>query len=114
MHCSALAKRIESIDSTLSPIEVSRICTLMTSSVEDTRRFENDEFFLERWDRVDLQLSAAVDQHAAVTEELVSLAQSDPFEFTPDQVWSLVRALKGQSQVIRLYVGDCDTGHVAG
>jgi hypothetical protein len=42
----------------------------------------------------------------AMTHELESLAKSDPRKFTPDQIWVLIRAIKVQSQVLRLYVGD--------
>jgi hypothetical protein len=45
-----------------------------------------------------------------MTEELEELARSDPRRFTPDQIWILIRAIKVQSQVLRLYIGDpaCD------
>ncbi len=50
------------------------------------------------------QLSATSDQHAAVSNELDSLAATAPCEFTPDHLWSLVRALKIQSQILNLYL----------
>jgi hypothetical protein len=53
-----------------------------------------------------LRLQAATDQHAAMTEELESLARSDPRKFTPEQIWVLIRAIKVQSQILQLYVGD--------
>ena len=53
-----------------------------------------------------LRLQAATDQHAAMTEELESLARSDPQRFTPDQIWILIRAIKVQSQILQLYVGE--------
>jgi len=46
------------------------------------------------------------DQHAAMTEELEDLARSDPKKFTPDQIWILIRAIKVQSQVLQLYLGE--------
>ncbi|HEV3004330.1 MAG TPA: hypothetical protein VGX78_07700, partial [Pirellulales bacterium] len=52
-----------------------------------------------------LRLQAATDQHAAMTQELEQLASSDPEKFSPDQIWVLVRAIKVQSQVLSLYVG---------
>ena len=52
-----------------------------------------------------IRLQAATDQHAAMTEDLEDLAQSDPASFTMDQVWVLIRAIKVQSQILQLYVG---------
>ena len=53
-----------------------------------------------------LKLQAATDQHQAMTEELESLAASDPKKFSPDQIWVLIRAIKVQSQILQLYVGE--------
>ena len=36
---------------------------------------------------------------------VLRLASSDPRDFTPDQIWVLIRAIKVQSQVLQLYVG---------
>ena len=52
-----------------------------------------------------IRLQAATDQHAAMTADLESLAQSDPTTFTMDQIWVLIRAIKVQSQILQLYVG---------
>jgi hypothetical protein len=52
-----------------------------------------------------LQCSAAGDQHAAVADELDSLAATAPCEFSPQHVFTLVRAIKVQSQVLNLYLG---------
>jgi hypothetical protein len=41
-----------------------------------------------------------------MTEELETLARSDPQRFTPDQIWVLIRAIKVQSQILQLYVGE--------
>ncbi len=54
---------------------------------------------------ISLQLSAAGDQHAAVAEELDSIAATAPCDFSPAHVFTLVRAIKVQSQVLNLYLG---------
>ena len=41
-----------------------------------------------------------------MTEELESLARSDPREFTPEQIWVLIRAIKVQGQILQLYLGE--------
>ena len=58
-----------------------------------------------------LQLGAASDQHAAVSEELDSLAATSPCQFSPQHVFMLVRAIKIQSQVLNLYLGPVETPH---
>lgn len=58
--------------------------------------------------KVSLQLSAAGDQHAAVADELDSLAATSPCDFSPAHVFTLVRAIKVQSQVLNLYLGPAE------
>ena len=75
-------------------------------SVENLDAFQDNEHFESTWKDVALKLHAATDQHAAMTQELEDLARSDPREFTPDQIWILIRAIKVQSQVLQLYLGE--------
>ena len=40
-------------------------------------------------------------------EEYIKLAkQFDPQKFNPDQIWILIRAIKVQSQILQMYVGE--------
>jgi hypothetical protein len=78
---------------------------LLTNHVEDMEALSDELQLADAWKQTGLRLQAATDQHAAMTQELEQLAQSDPKKFTPDQVWVLVRAIKVQSQVLSLYVG---------
>ena len=57
------------------------------------------------WREMGLRLQAATDQHQAMTEELENLARTDPLKFSADQIWVLIRAIKVQSQILQLYVG---------
>ena len=70
-------------------------------------RASEDELFLLSQELA-LQLSAAGDQHAAVADELDSLAATSPCEFSPTHVFTLVRAIKIQSQVLNLYLGPAE------
>jgi hypothetical protein len=45
------------------------------------------------------------DQHAAVSNELDELATGEPCEFAPKHVWTLIRAIKVQSQFVDLLTG---------
>ena len=53
-------------------------------------------------------LHAATDQHAAMTAELETLADSDPKQFDREQIWVLLRAIKVQSQILQMYLGDAE------
>lgn len=65
----------------------------------------DDEELLRRSQDISMQLNAAGDQHAAVADELDSLAATEPCDFSPAHVFTLVRAIKVQSQVLSLYLG---------
>ena len=105
MTCKELASRIETIQPSALPREVARRCLLLTNHVENMEALSDEAQLADAWKQTGLRLQAATDQHAAMTQELEQLAQSDPKKFTPDQVWVLVRAIKVQSQVLSLYVG---------
>ena len=106
MTCHELAHQIERLQPDADAREVARITLLLANSVEDLREFEDDARLTEAWQNVSLQLHAATDQHAAMTAELEELAASDPKKFNPDQIWILIRAIKVQSQVLQLYLGE--------
>lgn len=106
MNCSALATRIAELQPDASPRDVARLCLLLVNSVDEVEMLENEDFLTETWQEIGLRLQAATDQHAAMTDELELLARSDPQKFSPDQIWVLIRAIKVQSQILRLYVGD--------
>jgi len=55
---------------------------------------------------IELKFQLAIDQHAAMTQELEDLAQSNPAEFEKEQIWVLIRAIKVQSQILSLYLGE--------
>jgi len=105
MNCHELAERIESFQPDAVPRDVARLCLLLANAVEDPSELEQDETLRAAWSDMSLKLQAATDQHAAMTDELEALASSDPQKFTPDQVWVLIRAIKVQSQVLQMYVG---------
>jgi hypothetical protein len=79
---------------------------LLSNSADDVDMLSDDSVLTNAWQEMDLRVQAATDQHAAMTEELESLARSDPQRFTPDQIWVLIRAIKVQSQILQLYVGE--------
>ncbi len=106
MKCKELADRIEQLQPGANTRDVARLCLLLTNSVDDVTALEDGQLLTDAWKEMDLRLQAAADQHAAMTEELENLARSDPKKFTPDQIWILIRAIKVQSQILQLYVGE--------
>ena len=106
MKCTDLADRIEQVRPDADPRDVARLCLLLSNSAVDLDNLGNDSVLANAWQEMDLRVQAATDQHAAMTEELECLARSDPQRFSPDQIWILIRAIKVQSQILHLYVGE--------
>jgi hypothetical protein len=105
MKCTELAKRIEEIRPEADLRDVARLCLLLSNASDDLAELANDKTLTSAWKEMDLRLQAATDQHAAMTDELESLARSDPKRFTPNQIWVLIRAIKVQSQILQFYLG---------
>jgi hypothetical protein len=106
MNCTDIARKIEQRYPHSSTMETARLCMLICNAVDSLQQLKDDAYFLQVCDEMSLRLQAANDQHEAMTRELEQLATSDPRQFNPDQIWVLVRAIKVQSQILRLYVGD--------
>jgi hypothetical protein len=106
MTCHQLAHRIQQLQPDAGARDVARLCLLLTNLSDDVSRLEDDALLTQTWREASLRLQAATDQHAAMTEELESLARSDPREFTPEQIWVLIRAIKVQGQILQLYLGE--------
>ena len=106
MKCTQLAARIERLQPSADARDIARLCLLLSNSVDNIEQLVRDEQLCEAWKDATLRLQLAADQHAAMTEELESLARSDPRKFSPDQIWVLIRAIKVQSQILQMYVGE--------
>lgn len=103
--CHDLATRIEQLQPEATPRDVARLCLLLTNYVDDLEQLVDDDLLAQVWQEMGIRLQAATDQHAAMTDELEELAGTVPEQFTMQQVWVLIRAIKVQSQVLQLYVG---------
>jgi hypothetical protein len=106
MNCTELASRIERLQPGAAPRDVARLCLLLSNVVDNLSDLDDQDRLARAWKETGLRLQAATDQHAAMTEELETLARSDPRKFSPDQIWVLIRAIKVQSQVLQLYLGE--------
>ncbi len=105
MTCQELAERVKQLEPAASEQDVARICLLLANHHSNLDALQNDERLKQACQQTSLKLQLATDQHAAMTQELEELAGSDPEKFSQDQVWVLIRAIKVQSQVLQLYVG---------
>ena len=105
MKCEELAHRIEQLQPHADTRDVARLCLLLSNAADDMDELHDDRVLTTAWKEMGLRLQAATDQHAAMTEELERLARTDPRKFTPDQIWILIRAIKVQSQILQLYIG---------
>ena len=105
MDCKDLAERIQQLQPEALPRDVARLCLLLTNHVGDIGLLEDEQVLARAWHEAGIRLQAATDQHAAMTADLESLSQGNPNDFSADQIWVLIRAIKVQSQVLQLYVG---------
>ena len=110
MNCQDLAARIEQFQPEAMPRDVARLCLLLANYVDDLDALEDQDRLHQAWREMSIRLQAATDQHAAMTAELEELSRADPASFTMDQIWVLVRAIKVQSRVLQLYVGQPAVG----
>lgn len=106
MNCQELAKQIEIIDPELDPTDVARLCLLILNQDPGEDTLNDLEQLKKCWKNVAFRLGAAADQHAAVSEELAEFCSGGPVEFSPDDLWMLMRALKVQSQLLEFYLDE--------
>lgn len=105
MNCQNLAESIQKLQPEASAQDVARLCLLLANDSEKLEELQNADKLRNAWNEISMKLQAATDQHAAMTQELEELASSDPEKFSRDQIWVLIRAIKVQSQVLQMYVG---------
>jgi hypothetical protein len=105
MTCCDLAARIERLQPEAMPRDVARLCLLLTNYIGDIGELEDEDRLSRAWQEMGIRLQAATDQHAAMAAELDALSRADPERFSMDDIWVLIRAIKVQSQVLQLYVG---------
>ena len=106
IDCKSLAARIQNLQPEGDIRDVARLCLLLSNAAETVDDFADDAKLSAAWQEMGLRLQAATDQHAAMTEDLERLAASNPEDFSKDQIWVLIRAIKVQSQVLQLYLGE--------
>ena len=102
MNCNELASRIATLQPQLSQCDIARLCLLILNQTEDPSELDDETNLVRVWRNASFRLESATDQHAAVTAELDQLCDNGPVQFTPDQIWMLLRAVKGAESGTRL------------
>jgi hypothetical protein len=105
MTCHELAKSIEQLQPEAMPHEVARLCLLLSNYVDNIDELKDERRLAQVWQNMKVRLEAVTDQHAAMTAELENLSRTNPEKLTFDQIMVLIRAIKVQSQVVQLYMG---------
>lgn len=105
MNCQKLAGLIQELQPDATAQDVARLCLLISNNADRLDDLHDEKKLRSAWSEMGLKLQAATDQHAAMTYDLEELASSDPEQFSKDQIWVLIRAIKVQSQVLQMYVG---------
>ena len=106
ISCQDLAEKVQKLEPGAELRHVARICLLLSNAAECSEDLTDQQKLKSAWREMNLRLQAATDQHAAVTEELETMARSDPSKFEKEQIWTLIRAIKVQSQILELYLGE--------
>ena len=103
MNCHEIVQRLAAISPDLSQVELARLTLMILVQTEDSSRLQDDQALIHAWKSATFRLESASDQHAAVANELDRMCNDGPVQFTPDQLWVLLRAMKVQSQDLELY-----------
>ena len=98
-------KRLPGADST----DIARMVLLLSLRNPSLDRLSNPNELEREFRDVQYRIQATSDQHSAVAEELDSLAGSDASDFSPDHVWTLIRAIKVQSHILQMYLEPMST-----
>jgi len=106
MVLAKLLQQIEELYPQLPPSQLAKLLLLLVQDCSDSiDEFTDSSSIVDRLVPLQLQLHSAQDQEAAVAEELDQLASTHPAEFSPSHVWTLIRAIKVQKQIIDLFRG---------
>lgn len=105
MKFSQIALRVEALRPECSSMEIAQLSVLAMHTSDSDSDMLSDEKLFGLLKDVSLRLKLNGDHHAAVKEELREMARTDPKEFQRDQIWTLVRAINVQDQLLQLYGG---------
>ena len=103
MYCHVLAEQLAADRPDLQPVEIARLCLILLNREPSPERLQDPKIRLAAWQNASFRFEAASDQHEAIVDELDQMLGDGPVQFSPDQLWTLLRAVKVQSQMLELY-----------
>jgi len=104
MTCQEIARHLADLHPEMSQAQIAQLCLLVLRS--NGPELLDDQASVAKAARAaTFRLDAATDQHAAMTSELEAIFGEGPVRFSADQIWTLLRAVKVQSQLLELYAG---------
>lgn len=103
MKCHELADQLSRQRPDLPAVEIARLCLILLNTEPDVENLRDPSRRMAAWQNASFRFEAATDQHAAVVDELDQMYGDGPVEFQPDHLWTLLRAVKVQSQMLELY-----------
>ena len=105
MNAQQLIDSLARLRSDDEPAELLRSALLLALHTPDLSKLHDDDSVARQLQEIELHMRASLDQHAAVADELDNLATTEPCDFTSDHLWTLVRAIKVQNQLLNIYLG---------
>ncbi|EMI43925.1 MULTISPECIES: hypothetical protein [Pirellulaceae] len=106
MKCHELAEHLSRERPDLPAIEIARLCLILLNAEDSAEQLADSQKRMAAWQHASFRFEAATDQYAAVVDELDQLFGDEPIQFRPDQLWTLLRAVKVQSQMLELYTNE--------
>ncbi len=105
MQLTQLVERLQRQLPNANDRRVACLAMLLCDRDPQLKCLNDGELFLSLLEEIQLRLNSIDDQHAAVAQELDQLASTEPCEFEPKHVWTLIRAIKVQSQFVDILTG---------
>ena len=105
MRLTQLIERLHQQLPTMSERQIACLAMLYCDRDPHLNSLQEAVEFSRLVDDIQLRMQSIDDQHAAVVSELDELASSQPCEFEPKHVWTLIRAIKVQSQFVDMLTG---------
>ena len=105
MRLSQLIEQIHQELPKSSDRHVACLAMLVCDRDPQIKCLECHDEFQSLLDEIQFRMQSIDDQHAAVAHELDQLASNQPCEFEPKHVWTLIRAIKVQSQFVDMLTG---------
>jgi hypothetical protein len=104
MTCQKIARHLADLHPDMNQTQIAQLCLLILRTAGEEQ--PDDQTTITKAARAaTFRLDAATDQHAAMTAELEMIFGQGPVRFSADQIWTLLRAVKVQSQLLELYAG---------